>query len=1396
MVRVYSTLNPGHHTRANIYNCFGKKGNSAATGKYPNLKELRTYNELVTKFARNPIATRDELLQFCETASSKAYLTWINWALLSSETITPQTFIIINYVRPRSIYLKEKSFGVFNSYNEYCAWLSKIPLKDRTFNEYRLDRPHNFYLDIDGGGVNRVAERRRYDIGQDILNAIRTAFKKDYAITLEDKSIVICDSSDKTKYSQHIVIKDYHVANARESGRLARSVASHISGGGIVEGLPPRVRDLLDIGATSKTNGALRLVGNRKKDSKRVKKIVSGHKDIDTLISRATGELLPERVDYSKDGEERDAGSRYSNFTSYDTPVLEEIDMNIKKKLGDCYEPVERLRTDAFGLIARRLYPGECKLCKKEHEQAGLIIERIGRKFIARCSRKNNYRRDDMIESMEVGKLPYSESQVIVDNLIPTYTHDDKWDDYRDPNIVPDLPNATKTNEREMPNLTFDDEMNTLVIRSPVGTGKTKALIRYINAHPDDRVVILSFRVSFSIEMRFKLKEAGIETVLYKNIKGDIDLRKHKRLIIQLNSLHRITLMKREHDWLPHLLVLDESESILSQFDHGALRPRLVAIKNAFEILMKESRRIVCMDACTGPRTIKLIKLSRDQKCVKWIDNIHPSGRDKTYTLLEPEHLTRMITLQLEQGFKIVCCSNTKVFIEGLKRRVLDAKIGIEEKDIGVYTGDTLAETKKELKDVNTNWLKYKLLLYTSTVQAGISFEKLHYDCLFGHFTHRSCDFRACFQMLGRVREVTSKNIFISFSEDCLQRDVMWRKRDIELYIENKYSKARGRAIAKAKAMTRELNEQALTIGFGFKEFDDDIAHIDGRYDIDTGRYEVLNKDLYYHIKVGNMSEKSYGSNHFVYSFFELIRSQGSSFMTVKPGLGVIDKDNVYDGWSMTLLTPDQLDSLRLRMALHNFREPEYKRELEDEAAAELKAQTQDELDAKREATTEIEDDLNPLHTDDTLKRAESIEYQKLLKHERTITTATDYIPATRITELRLEAKIKTKTEAKTKARVKVKYDDEMVKNGYTERMIDGDRHLVIGELKDDEELETSTAWTKDGHLVIDYMGLCRSERAKFREAKKKNKELRSSAIAGAETVKEETYQLRKREIPVDKKELLENIKFRLMRDYAVNECVVTPKFVKTYDNIRSRVLYSNLKVLNDKSNLREAVNSYRDACDEKKLTDQLVAIDATRDKSTMMVIATDTLEAAGFDTSIPLHELAGVGIARDVLERNLNTNLLKTLEGRREDLLMLFKMRKNRLLTAKNSSFRKTLSYTQAIISKVFGITMKCEGKSMKGAYTISFSNHFMYNSTSNEWIPSMAYNLDVPDDIYKYITGDETSSSDATKHVVDLDIPPPLDLDRIHAPAPTPTPTPVPTQSLNIPDEVYERINAIKDK
>jgi len=70
-------------------------------------------------------------------------------------------------------------------------------------------------------------------------------------------------------------------------------------------------------------------------------------------------------------------------------------------------------------------------------------------------------------------------------------------------------------------------------------------------------------------------------------------------------------------------------------------------------------------------------------------------------------------------------------------------------------------EKEKDIKDIINSWSKADCVITTPTIEAGVSFDKEHFDRIYGVLSDGSCTQTAFFQMMGRVRKVKDPTIKI-----------------------------------------------------------------------------------------------------------------------------------------------------------------------------------------------------------------------------------------------------------------------------------------------------------------------------------------------------------------------------------------------------------------------------------------------------------------------------------------------------------------------------------------------------------------------------------------------------------------------------------------------------------
>lgn len=76
-----------------------------------------------------------------------------------------------------------------------------------------------------------------------------------------------------------------------------------------------------------------------------------------------------------------------------------------------------------------------------------------------------------------------------------------------------------------------------------------------------------------------------------------------------------------------------------------------------------------------------------------------------------------------------------------------------------------MAKKFKDIRNIQEAWRKYKVLIYSPTIMAGVSFEMKHFDVLFGYYQPGFNSVENFMQMLGRVRNLSSTTYHLHYRD-------------------------------------------------------------------------------------------------------------------------------------------------------------------------------------------------------------------------------------------------------------------------------------------------------------------------------------------------------------------------------------------------------------------------------------------------------------------------------------------------------------------------------------------------------------------------------------------------------------------------------------------------------
>jgi hypothetical protein len=107
-----------------------------------------------------------------------------------------------------------------------------------------------------------------------------------------------------------------------------------------------------------------------------------------------------------------------------------------------------------------------------------------------------------------------------------------------------------------------------------------------------------------------------------------------------------------------------------------------------------------------------------------------------------------------------IIVSTVKKQSDAFQQKICDLCPGANIKS---YSSDSTEQDRMDFDNVNVAWADVDMLIYTSIVSAGCSFELPRFKWIFAYFSNQSCDYKTAIQMLGQVRNVESHEYYIYY---------------------------------------------------------------------------------------------------------------------------------------------------------------------------------------------------------------------------------------------------------------------------------------------------------------------------------------------------------------------------------------------------------------------------------------------------------------------------------------------------------------------------------------------------------------------------------------------------------------------------------------------------------
>lgn len=740
-----------------------------------------------------------------------------------------------------------RHFGGYKTIDNMLEIHNSIPENERTFYE-ALGYTHYLreYYDIDKEGMN-LTENESLLLINEFIN-LRKKFAELIGLPFDNKSFMVTKSEGSTKLSYHIINKDLYFTNHKHHLYFTKCFVKFISTHNCVVMNP----SYIDIKVYNSFMN-MRLIGNRKVekpnkllalDTKDIcgysndprdyiisenncpsNKIfnlellfclnkvhgyshilLNAYRNINEMYKKKSkiddsdkSEITNERLNKLMLCVEDYVHSLYPDRVFYD--VIMKISFALSYVIRTKFSGNEELYLNCFERYAK--YYGKYDLkggrdwgkefynsndsiksstltyyakqspLFKDYEKD--IFKKAEKKFADKCDKHKvgEFNKKELKDCTTCQKL---EEEFMIKNTI---LFSDKYDD-----ILLSYPNCIpfKRDFVELPwKRIIDNNTTTIGIKSPMASGKTTDIKKFIKeyGHLFKNIVCISRNRTLS---RYLAKQ--FEFLNYLDKKCNINDDKCKGRVISMESLHKYDTRNKVD-----LLIIDEFPDVIKVLSSVTLKNRKEECVLKFEHIMRNAGMLIYMSSDLTHDYVDIVNRYRDMMnhYVFYAANKHfYDVKCNAYVTNDYNVTMQKLKEDLQAGYKL-CISTTSPKI-GHKIYAFIKK-EYPDKKMSYYYAECSKEVRDELNNIDEIWLTKDIIIYTPTISHGVSFDKQHFDKVYGIFPTNVVCSETCMQMLRRVR-YTNTGEYVIFAnnrfKDCLPKNVKDVKEFITEFISEK----------------------------------------------------------------------------------------------------------------------------------------------------------------------------------------------------------------------------------------------------------------------------------------------------------------------------------------------------------------------------------------------------------------------------------------------------------------------------------------------------------------------------------------------------------------------------------------------------------------------------------
>lgn len=326
-------------------------------------------------------------------------------------------------------------------------------------------------------------------------------------------------------------------------------------------------------------------------------------------------------------------------------------------------------------------------------------------------------------------------------------------------------------------------------VKANMGTGKTVQLVNHMKRHvtKESKCLVITYQRLLAAKYHKMFKKFGFINYLDH---GDREISSEK-VIVCLDSLWRV--VNKEFDFV----FIDEAVSVLLHFNSNLMNKKDEVYESFHQIII-QAKYVYFLDAAaTKPIVRNIVSYLESQKKEKafWTCNryVRETNRkafivvNKARTdikLFRKRAMEKVVNL-LTEGKRVVVSSSTKVFTT-LLGEYIAKHIGDDFRQSYVIVHNSGTRKNTPVEDPSLTWWKYRCVIYSPAVSAGVSFEADHFDtlvaCIENSFYTPPIDI--VLQQLFRVRKLTDGRMSLFVNDPPMNEKFPCKEPSVEAWLD------------------------------------------------------------------------------------------------------------------------------------------------------------------------------------------------------------------------------------------------------------------------------------------------------------------------------------------------------------------------------------------------------------------------------------------------------------------------------------------------------------------------------------------------------------------------------------------------------------------------------------